>query len=533
MNRIAPWRRLTVQAWFGLLLGLMILLLVVGALAGAQALRRTAEVSDELVDRIQPAHTEALRLRHALVDQETGVRGYVLGADFRYLRPYEEGIRVEAQALARLREVLDGRDALLADVDAIDRTARQWRREYAEPAISAVVAGSPRPEETAAVLRGKETFDRLRGLFDEHNARLDRAREDGHADLDRARRLRDVVLGSTAAGLMAMGVAMAVVVHLVVIRPLRVLRVASRKVSTGEFGQRIEVRGAVDVRSVAEDVEQMRGRIVAALEASRANEQRLRRQTAELDAQTEELRRSNSELEQFAYVASHDLQEPLRKVASFCQLLDKRYGDQLDERAQQYIGFAVDGAKRMQVLINDLLTFSRVGRQVQLRHGVSLDSTLSLALDNLATRIEENRARIQRPAGLPTVDGDPTHLAMLWQNLVGNALKFRRPDRDPAVTITCDPDTLAGGRPAWRIGVADNGIGVDPQYAEKIFVIFQRLHGRDEYSGTGIGLAVCRKIVEYHGGTIRLDTDHRDGTRLVFTLPAHRLSEDQPDSPRG
>ncbi len=175
----------------------------------------------------------------------------------------------------------------------------------------------------------------------------------------------------------------------------------------------------------------MRQRIVDELEASRAA-------ADALDAQAEELRRSNAELEQFAYVASHDLQEPLRKVASFCQLLEKRYGDKLDERGTEYIAFAVDGAKRMQVLINDLLTFSRVGRLNATETDVDLDAALDAALANLATAVEESGAVIERPpAGLPTIKGDPTLLAMMWQNLIGNAVKFRRDGVAPRIVIDC------------------------------------------------------------------------------------------------
>lgn len=217
-------------------------------------------------------------------------------------------------------------------------------------------------------------------------------------------------------------------------------------------------------------------------------------------------------------MASHDLQEPLRKVASFCQLLEKRYGERFDERGTQYIAFAVDGAKRMQILINDLLTFSRVGRLQDERRTVPLDGVLDRALDNLATAIEAGDAGIDRPERLPEVVGDPTLLAMLWQNLIGNAVKFRHPDRPPRVAITVDRDTSVEP-PHWTFTVTDNGIGVPPEFAEKVFVIFQRLHSRDSYDGTGIGLSLCKKIVEHSGGRIWIDTSHTDGTRLAFTLP--------------
>jgi len=265
----------------------------------------------------------------------------------------------------------------------------------------------------------------------------------------------------------------------------------------------------------------MRQRIVDELEATRSAQ-------ASLDEQAAELRRSNAELEQFAYVASHDLQEPLRKVASFCQLLEKRYGDKLDERGTEYIGFAVDGAKRMQVLINDLLTFSRVGRLNPTTTDVDLDAALDTALSNLSTAIDEVGAEIIRPEdGLPHVDGDPTLLVMVWQNLIGNAVKFRREGVAPRVLIDCGR-RIRGDEFDWIFTVSDNGIGIPQEFADKVFVIFQRLHGRDAYSGTGIGLALCKKIIEHHGGTIWIDTSHTEGTRFRFTLPiASTIEPDQ------
>jgi light-regulated signal transduction histidine kinase (bacteriophytochrome) len=240
-------------------------------------------------------------------------------------------------------------------------------------------------------------------------------------------------------------------------------------------------------------------------------------QAAQLEQANADLVRSNGELEQFAYVASHDLQEPLRKVASFSQLLERRYGDILDERGKQYIAFAVDGAERMQILINDLLAFSRVGRVYDNSATVDLTEALESARKNLSHRIEETGAVIISPA-LPTVSGEPTLLGLLWQNLLGNAVKFAAgAERPPRVVVTA---ARADG--VWEFAVSDNGIGVDSQFAEKIFVIFQRLHPRgDNYGGTGIGLAMCRKIVEYHGGKIWLDTTHTGpGSTFRFTLPA-------------
>jgi light-regulated signal transduction histidine kinase (bacteriophytochrome) len=313
-----------------------------------------------------------------------------------------------------------------------------------------------------------------------------------------------------------------------VTRPLAVLAASCRRISGGDFAHSIVVRGSKDIRAIAGDVESMRGRIVTELGMSQSDRARLAMQAEVLDAQAVELRRSNAELEQFAYVASHDLQEPLRKVASFCQLLEQRYGGVLDERGIEYIDFAVDGAKRMQVLISDLLTFSRVGRLNVTRATVDLDASLDVALGNLATAIEESKAEIVRRAGpLPQVIGDDTLLTMLWQNLIANAVKFRHEDRVPRIEVDCERGTGDhDGR--WIFSVTDNGIGIAPEFAEKVFVIFQRLHGRDAYTGTGIGLALCKKIVELHGGTIGIDISNSSGSRFWFTLPIAADSDETP-----
>ena len=211
-------------------------------------------------------------------------------------------------------------------------------------------------------------------------------------------------------------------------------------------------------------------------------------------------------------MASHDLQEPLRKVTSFCQLLQRRYQGQLDERADQYIEFAVDGAKRMQALINDLLAFSRVGRTSEEFVDVDCEDSLDRALRNLEAAIEDAGAEVVRHP-LPTVKGDPSLLSALFQNLVGNAIKFRS-DAPPRIEVSAEQ---ADGE--WSFRVADNGIGIDQAYAERVFVIFQRLHAKELYPGTGIGLALCKKIVEFHGGRIWLDTAVASGTTVCWTLP--------------
>ncbi|MFG2310429.1 CHASE3 domain-containing protein [Streptomyces sp. NPDC048566] len=511
-------RRLTVQGWFRLVLGLMALLVLVGAVIGSAMLQQTATVTDQMLRDVKPAQTDAYRLQASLVNQETGVRGYAIAADRQFLDPYEQGRRDEASAAARMRALIGDRPELLADLTAIEKRAEEWRRAYAQPLVNRVTPGEPFTIDRATAERGKKAFDQIRKAAARQNAGLTAAVDDGQRRLDRSRRVRDAVLVGMVVAFLLAGVVLTLLVRFLVARPLEALQTATRRVARGEFGHAIAGGGPVDVRAVADDVEGMRQRIVSALDASQEQRDALARQAADLDAQAVELRRSNAELEQFAYVASHDLQEPLRKVASFCQLLERRYGDQLDDRAKQYIDFAVDGAKRMQVLINDLLTFSRVGRVNDARLPVDLGVGLTKALANLESAVTESEAVVERPEELPEIVGDPTLLAMLWQNLIGNAVKFRRPDRAPHVRITCerDPDDLD----SWRLCVTDNGIGIPGEFEEKVFVIFQRLHSRDSYGGTGIGLALCKKIVEYHGGRIWLDTSHTDGTRFCFTLPS-------------
>ena len=243
----------------------------------------------------------------------------------------------------------------------------------------------------------------------------------------------------------------------------------------------------------------------------------------DLVAKTADLVRSNRDLEQFAYVASHDLQEPLRMVTSYTQLLARRYKGQLSSEADEFIGFAVDGAVRMQALINALLAYSRVDSRGRPLVVCDLSAVLDHALDNLKLALEESEASIVR-GELPRVMGDPVQLMQLLQNLVGNAVKFRAKDRPPVVTVAAE---RAGD--LWRIRVSDNGIGIDPQYFDRIFVIFQRLHTKEEYPGTGIGLAMCKRIVERHGGTIGVASAPGNGSTFTFTL--REAGEGQESSP--
>lgn len=315
--------------------------------------------------------------------------------------------------------------------------------------------------------------------------------------------------------------------HRWVIWPLKTLGGQTHLVAQGQLDREVKLDGPRELVRVAQDVEAMRTYLVAALTSALQSREVLRSQTQQLEEQAANLRRSNSELEQFAYVASHDLQEPLRKVASFCQMLQRRYGGQLDERADQYISFAVDGAKRMQRLINDLLAFSRVGRTTGEFVPVDLNAALAIATESLQNAVDEAEARIEVEP-LPTVSGNPTLLAQVLQNLLGNAIKFRG-EKPPHIAISVKKTKLenpegqlspdAAATDMWEFSCQDNGIGIEPQYADRIFVIFQRLHTTQEYAGTGIGLALCRKIIEHHGGRMWLDTTSSAGTTMKWSLP--------------
>jgi signal transduction histidine kinase len=520
--------RLTVAGWQILVLSVMGMAVLAGVAVGALLLNRTDAVTRELTDAIQPARVAAYQLQGALRDQETSLRGYVIAADRQFLAPYVDGQRAERQAVeditARLRDRVD----LIADLTAIERAGAAWRSTYAQPLISSVIPGTPNVVSAYTAERGKAEFDHIRALFDTQNADLAAAQTGAVNELHAMRSWRNRVLIALVAVFFTGAILLALLMRRAVTRPLAVLTASCRRIAAGNFADSIVVRGSKDINAIAGDVENMRERIVTELDISRSDRARLVTQAEALDAQAVELRRSNAQLEQFAYVASHDLQEPLRKVASFCQLLEKRYGGALDERGIEYIRFAVDGAERMQVLINDLLTFSRVGRLAVTHATVDLDATLDAALGNLAAAIDESEAQIVRRDGpLPQVIGDATLVTMLWQNLIGNAVKFRHEDRVPHVVIDCERGT-GDHDDHWMFSVTDNGIGIAPEFAEKVFVIFQRLHGRDAYTGTGIGLAVCKKIVELHGGTIGIDTSNSSGSRFWFTLPIAADSDETP-----
>jgi signal transduction histidine kinase len=499
---------------FGRILGVGVLIAALFALlaigVGGAALANLNTARSHVVNTLDPAALHASQLEVELLNQETGVRGYALTAQPGYLIPYKTGLAGQHRQVATLRQLLNGMPDTTAQLDLVLQRVATWRSRYAQPTIDRVTA-SGKPQVGASSGLGKAEFDGIRSALAALQADLAAKRQDAAGTLHDAALALDAALIAIAVALLLTVLVLAFGLWRSAILPLNRLAADARQVASGDFEHQVEPGGPAEMRAVGLDVNRMRERILAELSALQAAH-------ADLEARTEDLQRSNSELEQFAYVASHDLQEPLRKVASFCQLLQRRYAGRLDAKADEYIGLAVDGAKRMQALINDLLALSRVGRTAQRREPVSCELLLNQAWANLASEVRRTHATIEVSA-LPAVLGEATLLTAAFQNLISNALKFRA-DEPPRVSVSARRDG-----DDWLFSFRDNGIGIEPEYADRIFVIFQRLHDKATYPGTGIGLAMVKKIIEYHGGRIWLDTTVTTGARFWFTLPV--LPEDE------
>lgn len=498
--------------------GLLALVAIVASGAAAAARSQV----DTLANRATPLRTGAEAMLTALVDQETAVRGFALNGNEIDLEPYTNGI-------AEQRRLTDAMTALIGDehgirdrLDRVNAEADMWRREVAEPVVTAVRANGPVAGQALITDASRQRFDQVRasvqGLQDEirtfRDETADRAKSSSNV-------LVVLLIAATVIVLLA-GIALLISLRRLVIEPLTSLAEEVRAVAGGQYDRPIATTGPPELATLAADVDGMRRKIASDLAEVREARERVEWVNGQLQAQAEELMRSNRDLEQFAYVASHDLQEPLRKVASFCQLLQRRYAGQLDERADQYIAFAVDGAQRMQRLINDLLAFSRIGRMTSGFTDVDLNALMA----DVASQTESARAYANGELtwdDLPTVLGEQALLTTLMANLVSNSIKFRHPDRPPKVHISAE---RIGEE--WEISCRDNGIGVEEEFADKVFVIFQRLHAKDSYPGTGIGLAIAKKIVEYHGGRIWVAPGVDEGTVIRFTLPVLTGSEEEP-----
>ncbi|GIJ75822.1 HAMP domain-containing protein [Micromonospora phaseoli] len=503
-----------------------LLLIGVAAAEAVVAARNRAHI-DAVLNQTGPLRAQSQELLAVLVDQETAIRGYALTGEREDLVPFDTGRQREQELAASMDRLLTSYPELRDEFQSVQRQAEQWRQTIALPVIQAIEVGGTSAGQQLLTDQSRQQFDQIRVAVDVLQNGILEVRDEAATDVRQTSNLLVLLLIIAAIVVVVAGVVLLTSLERMVIRPLTSLAGQVREVATGDYGHGIDGSGPPEFRRLGEDVDVMRQKIAADLAEVREARERIEWVNAQLQKQAEELTRSNRDLEQFAYVASHDLQEPLRKVASFCQLLQRRYAGQLDERADQYIAFAVDGAQRMQRLINDLLAFSRIGRLTAGFTEVDLNELMA----EVAAQTEPARqyADAELTWGeLPVIRGEEPLLTNLLVNLVSNSVKFRRPDVAPKVHVSA---RLVGEE--WEITCQDNGIGIEPEFADKIFVIFQRLHAKDAYPGTGIGLAIVKKIVEYHGGRVWVDTDVPEGTAIRFTLPALSTESETASSATG
>ena len=450
---------------------------------------------------------ESEALLQSLLNMETGVRGFLVTGEEPFLDPYDQGRNNFKTHLANARELMKTVPEQIVRLDELERLQQKWdltmlqsaieRRRGSTNLMEALATASERANERKAMM--DEMRNVIRRIEDQENILLAaRAQE-----VQQRRAVFETILW--VGGLFSI-------------------------LLTGALAL-FAARAASQIAQAQSRLEESNSQLTRAKALAEAEVEQRRAAEEKLKSAVEDLRRSNAELEQFAYVASHDLQEPLRAVAGCVQVLQKRYGGKLDARADQFIEHAVDGAQRMQNLINDLLSYSRVGTHGKEFGPVSMEKTADYALQNLSERIKETGVEITRDA-LPEVWGDSGQLELVLQNLVSNALKFRG-EIDPLVHIGYQlrrveraPDepegaALISDEPQHVFSVRDNGLGIEPQYFQRIFVMFQRLHTRTEFPGTGIGLAICKKIVERHGGTIGVQSTPGEGATFWFSLPVH------------
>jgi signal transduction histidine kinase len=474
------------------LLPVLIVTAWLGSLAGG------IRAQTETAGRYRQTAFATYDLKVALLNIETGYRGYALTGLGNFLEPYNSGLRSATLALNRIRQYnAFPTETAVLEADVADYTA--WAAATLKQVR--VRGGLPLDLQRSLFEEGKTRFDRLRdklnAFTDQSLAFFDQNRIQVVNGLD----LLSVLPWSALALILVGAIVVRVGLQRLILSPLNRLESATSGLANGQSVTRLTVNSSDEIGRLTETFNQT---------------------AAALEQRTKEWERSNRELEQFAYVASHDLQEPLRMVSSYAQLLQKRYKGQLDERADTYIHYAVDGANRMQALIQDLLQYSRAGSRQAPLVAVDAGAVVADALRNLEVAIRESGARVQVGA-LPKVAADRGQLLQVFQNLIGNALKFRRDGVQHLVEVSATKDGEM-----WRFCVADNGIGIQAEYFERIFVIFQRLHAREEFAGSGIGLAICQRIIERHGGRIWLESEPDQGTRFYFTLRPADTESGQP-----
>ena len=500
MARSAPARVSLIRFLLQPLLLPLLLLLLVGAAVTVGVNRNAASIraSNASQARIDAIHLIALDV----LNLETGLRGYLLTARPEYLEPYHLG----QQQLSRRIQKLQAQAATSMQRGNLERVSglmQQWFSDVAEPQIRI------RPESlttTVALVKsgsGKRLIDEVRGVLamleKNENTRLSASLNASDQTLQQVRLL--TVFGLLAA--LFFLVASAVQSARTFARDMAALNSAAGRVAEGQYDQPLPDVQVMEVQQLTQQF----GRMAVSVQSRESRLERL----------NEDLARSNRELEQFAYVASHDLQEPLRTIGSFTGLLAKRYQGRLDERADQYIAYTLSATERLKQLIQDLLAYSRTRQSTQATQVVDVQRLVDDLLQDFQDLIRRSGAQVSAH-GLPTLHGRPELLRHVFMNLIGNALKFRHPERAPRVELRAE------AQPGfWCFHVQDNGVGIESAYHSRIFDIFQRLHGIGETEGNGIGLAIVKSVVERHGGHITLTSVPGVGTTFSFTIP--RLQE--------
>ena len=503
----SPARSFSVQLsrrlykFFGVLLAL--LLVVVGF--SLFNFRRLAEANRWNIHSYQVL-LEIEGVNESFYTLDSGIRGFIVTGQESSLREFEKGKTLYAQHYATLNRLTSDREVHRQNLILLDKQVQI----YIEKRLLPVIATRRTISDPARGLLATRRFTpaRRRGLVELRNILQTMQRTERKVQSEREarqNRLQNWMEFTLFAGSL-MSILLTAGLATLAARASRQLDEANAQLSAEKARTEANNARLVEINA------QLEGEIAQ----RRAVEDKLQRGVLELQ-------RSNAELEQFAYVASHDLQEPLRAVGGCVQLLQRRYGGQLDARADQFIEHAVEGAQRMQNLIHDLLLYSRVGTKGKPFEAIAGEKILARVLQNISVAIAENGAQISHDA-LPVWNCEAGQIELVLQNLLSNALKFRGANA-PHVHIGC---TRSQDGDFWLVSVRDNGPGIEPQYFERIFVMFQRLHTRTEYAGTGIGLAVCKKIIERHGGKIWLQSEVGQGTTFHFSLPVEPSGENAP-----
>ena len=471
----------------------LLVLIVFGLVAVAVVSLRSASVKAEHTARTIAA---ANALEKSLIDLETGARGYALTRRPRFLQPWSAARAQLPVERARLRRDVAGAPAQARIVAEIEREINDYETAYSVPFIRSVQRSGL--DEAARVARtgaGKRRVDRIRRNFATLlNTQRAQSRQRTE-DAARSRTLALIAIGVGVLLLLGFVIFQQLALRRWLLIPLDRLGAAAERLGAGDLSARTELHGDDEVTHVGEAFDTM---------------------AAALEARSADLERSNAELEEFAYVASHDLAEPLRAMGGYADLLGRRYGDQLDERAERYISGITGGAERMRGLIDDLLAYSRAGRRDLDMRPVDMAVLLEGVRADLTVAIREAGADVRVDGELPTVVADQSQIRMVLQNLLANAIKFRGED-PPQIVVSAEESGAD-----WRFRVADNGIGIEAHHADRIFRMFQRLHTREEFDGSGIGLALCERILARHGGKIWVEPGDGRGSVFSFTLPMNQ-----------